>query len=160
MAAINSMAANSLRCVAIAYRSYELGKIPKDEEHLTQWALPEDELVLLGIVGIKVSTKTPSFLLYCSVLDFFSIIFVGMLIPGMWELFISFMLNLSILQCASFQNMTICESCKIGYNFLFPYILSSSRLGVGSVRFGWFLHRTELFGVDFVCNRHRPKVLT
>ncbi|XP_048318312.1 calcium-transporting ATPase 9, plasma membrane-type isoform X2 [Ziziphus jujuba] len=52
-AAIDSMAANSLRCVAIAYRSYELGKIPKDEEHLSQWALPEDELVLLGIVGIK-----------------------------------------------------------------------------------------------------------
>lgn len=57
-AAIDSMAANSLRCVAIAYRSYELGKIPKDEEHLSQWALPEDELVLLGIVGIKVSIKT------------------------------------------------------------------------------------------------------
>lgn len=52
------MAASSLRCVAIAYRSYELDKIPTEEEHLTQWALPEDDLVLLGIVGIKVSKTT------------------------------------------------------------------------------------------------------
>ncbi|KAF3430971.1 hypothetical protein FNV43_RR25701 [Rhamnella rubrinervis] len=52
-AAIDNMAASSLRCVAIAYRSYELDKIPTEEEHLTEWALPEDDLVLLGIVGIK-----------------------------------------------------------------------------------------------------------
>ncbi|KAL5554547.1 hypothetical protein UlMin_041948 [Ulmus minor] len=52
-AAIDNMAARSLRCVAIAYRSYELDKVPTEEEHLAQWALPEDELVLLAIVGIK-----------------------------------------------------------------------------------------------------------
>lgn len=51
--AIDDMAARSLRCVAIAYRSYELDKIPSNEEDLAQWSLPEDELVLLAIVGIK-----------------------------------------------------------------------------------------------------------
>ncbi|XP_021895915.1 calcium-transporting ATPase 9, plasma membrane-type-like isoform X2 [Carica papaya] len=52
-AAIDSMAASSLRCVAIAYRSFELDKVPKDEESLDKWVLPEEELVLLAIVGIK-----------------------------------------------------------------------------------------------------------
>lgn len=51
------MAARSLRCVAIAYRSYELDKIPSNEEDLSQWSLPEEELVLLAIVGIKVTFK-------------------------------------------------------------------------------------------------------
>ncbi|KAI5436496.1 hypothetical protein KIW84_022839 [Lathyrus oleraceus] len=51
--AIDDMAARSLRCVAIAYRSYELDQIPSNEEDLNQWSLPEDELVLLAIVGIK-----------------------------------------------------------------------------------------------------------
>ena len=52
--AIEDMAASSLRCVAIAYRSYEMEKVPTDEEQLAQWVLPEDDLVLLAIVGIKV----------------------------------------------------------------------------------------------------------
>ncbi|XP_062076532.1 calcium-transporting ATPase 9, plasma membrane-type-like [Humulus lupulus] len=51
--AIDNMAANSLRCVAIAYRSYELDKVPSEEEQLSHWALPEEELTLLAIVGIK-----------------------------------------------------------------------------------------------------------
>lgn len=51
------MSVRSLRCVAIAYRSYELDKVPTDEENLAQWALPEDDLVLLAIVGIKVNIK-------------------------------------------------------------------------------------------------------
>ncbi|KAK4838265.1 hypothetical protein QYF36_012378 [Acer negundo] len=51
--AIDEMAARSLRCVAIAYRSYEMDKVPSDEESLGQWVLPEDDLVLLAIVGIK-----------------------------------------------------------------------------------------------------------
>jgi Ca2+-transporting ATPase len=51
--AIEDMAAGSLRCVAIAYRSIEMEKV-SDEEQLDQWALPEDDLVLLAIVGIKV----------------------------------------------------------------------------------------------------------
>ncbi|TXG69533.1 hypothetical protein EZV62_004468 [Acer yangbiense] len=53
MDAINEMAARSLRCVAIAYRSFEMDKVPSDEESLDQWVLPEDDLVLLAIVGIK-----------------------------------------------------------------------------------------------------------
>lgn len=47
------MAAGSLRCVAIAYLPYE-ENVPTDERQLADWALPEDELVLLAIVGIKV----------------------------------------------------------------------------------------------------------
>lgn len=52
--AIENMAADSLRCVAIAYRSYEKEKVPNNEDLLAQWSLPDDELVLLAIVGIKV----------------------------------------------------------------------------------------------------------
>lgn len=51
--AIEDMAASSLRCVAIGYRPYDIKDIPQDEEQLTKWALPEDELILLAIVGIK-----------------------------------------------------------------------------------------------------------
>ncbi|KAK2969950.1 hypothetical protein RJ640_008290 [Escallonia rubra] len=51
--AIEDMAARSLRCVAIAYRTCENDQIPADEEQLAQWQLPEDDLVLLAIVGIK-----------------------------------------------------------------------------------------------------------
>ncbi|KAI3410632.1 uncharacterized protein J3R85_018634 [Psidium guajava] len=51
--AIEDMAASSLRCVAIAYRTYDLKDIPTDEEQLTEWALPEDELILLAVVGLK-----------------------------------------------------------------------------------------------------------
>ena len=63
--AIEDMAANALRCVAIAYRTYELEKVPTDEEELSYWALPEDDLVLLAIVGIKVYPKEARFN-YCS----------------------------------------------------------------------------------------------
>ncbi|KAK6942036.1 hypothetical protein RJ641_027413 [Dillenia turbinata] len=51
--AIEDMAAGSLRCVAIAFRNYEAEKVPTDEEQLSQWALPEDQLVLLAIIGLK-----------------------------------------------------------------------------------------------------------
>ncbi|PON79530.1 P-type ATPase [Parasponia andersonii] len=51
--AIEDMAANALRCVAIAYRTYEHEKVPADEDDLSRWALPENDLVLLAIVGIK-----------------------------------------------------------------------------------------------------------
>lgn len=62
--AIDDMAARSLRCVAIAYRPYELDKVPTDEESLGKWVLPEDELVLLAVVGIKVCIFTPSLFLF------------------------------------------------------------------------------------------------
>ncbi|KAG7540966.1 P-type ATPase cytoplasmic domain N [Arabidopsis thaliana x Arabidopsis arenosa] len=51
--AIDDMATRSLRCVAIAFRTFEADKIPTDEEQLSRWVLPEDDLVLLAIVGIK-----------------------------------------------------------------------------------------------------------
>ncbi|XP_057987929.1 calcium-transporting ATPase 8, plasma membrane-type isoform X2 [Hevea brasiliensis] len=51
--AIEDMAAGSLRCIAIAYRSYEIDKVPVGEQELSQWALPEDDLVLLAIIGLK-----------------------------------------------------------------------------------------------------------
>lgn len=63
-AAISDMAARSLRCVAIAYRSYQLEKIPIDEQRLDQWDLPADDLVLLSIVGIKVRIN-PCDTIYC-----------------------------------------------------------------------------------------------
>lgn len=53
-AAVDEMAARSLRCVAIAYRSCEPDEVPTDEESLDKWTLPEEELILLAIVGIKV----------------------------------------------------------------------------------------------------------
>ncbi|KAK3122188.1 hypothetical protein QOZ80_8BG0666200 [Eleusine coracana subsp. coracana] len=48
---IEDMAATSLRCVAFAYRPCEPEKIP--EEDIANWKLPEDDLTLLGIIGIK-----------------------------------------------------------------------------------------------------------
>lgn len=50
--AIGNMAASSLRCVAIAYRPYEVEKVPTEEE-IDHWEIPEGDLILLAIVGIK-----------------------------------------------------------------------------------------------------------
>nr|KYP52553.1 Calcium-transporting ATPase 10, plasma membrane-type [Cajanus cajan] len=50
---IEDMAADSLRCIAIAYRSYEKENVPTSEEELAHWSLPEDDLVLLAIIGLK-----------------------------------------------------------------------------------------------------------
>lgn len=56
---IEDMAAKSLRCVAFAFRPYEYKDIPSEEERET-WILPEDDLILTGIVGLKVfSCKFP-----------------------------------------------------------------------------------------------------
>ncbi|XP_057770087.1 calcium-transporting ATPase 9, plasma membrane-type-like isoform X2 [Salvia miltiorrhiza] len=51
--AINNMAEKSLRCVAVAYKTFEADAVPTDQEQLAQWTLPEDDLVLLAIIGIK-----------------------------------------------------------------------------------------------------------
>lgn len=48
------MAARSLRCVAFAFRSCEMEEVPTIEEELEHWNLPEDNLVLLAIAGLKV----------------------------------------------------------------------------------------------------------
>ncbi|KAM7469858.1 hypothetical protein LguiA_008041 [Lonicera macranthoides] len=50
---IDDMAVRSLRCIAFAFRSYELGNIPSDEEKLANWDLAEADLVLLAIVSLK-----------------------------------------------------------------------------------------------------------
>ncbi|GKD88487.1 calcium-transporting ATPase 9, plasma membrane-type protein [Tanacetum coccineum] len=47
------MGTRSLRCVALAYRNYDKDGIPVNEGQPTEWNLPEDDLVLLAIVGIK-----------------------------------------------------------------------------------------------------------
>ena len=60
------MAASSLRCVAIAYRIYDVDKVPADEQQKTQWALPQDDLVLLAIVGIKVCAAINSMFMITS----------------------------------------------------------------------------------------------
>lgn len=55
------MAAKSLRCVAIAYQTCNVDEVPIDEEQLAQWILPEDGLILLAILGIKVLTLNHAF---------------------------------------------------------------------------------------------------
>lgn len=50
---IEDMAAASLRCVAFAYRTHRMDDVP-DEDQRAEWKLPEDNLIMLGIVGIKV----------------------------------------------------------------------------------------------------------
>lgn len=67
--AIGDMASGSLRCVAMAYRLYEVEKVPSTEEQLDQWALPEDDLVLLAIVGIKVYVSMFPFMVYILLVD-------------------------------------------------------------------------------------------
>lgn len=50
---IEGMAAATLRCIAFAYRTCDLHNVPVDEEQRQSWQLPEDNLTLLAIVGIK-----------------------------------------------------------------------------------------------------------
>eukprot|EP01018_Ginkgo_biloba_P006566 Gb_12865 [translate_table: standard] len=50
---IEKMAAATLRCVSFAYRECNPDSVPADEEHRRLWQIPEDDLTLLAIVGIK-----------------------------------------------------------------------------------------------------------
>lgn len=50
------MAEESLRCVAFAYRTLDLNYVPNEEERIN-WELPDNELALIGIVGMKVHAK-------------------------------------------------------------------------------------------------------
>lgn len=67
--AIDDMAARSLRCVAIAYRVFEVEKVPTSDEELENWQLPEGDLILLAIVGIKVCLTCFVLDRYCFVRD-------------------------------------------------------------------------------------------
>ncbi|KAI4379676.1 hypothetical protein MLD38_005941 [Melastoma candidum] len=49
---IEDMAGCCLRCVAIAYKTCKMEDIPTNDEQ-GKWALPEDDLILLAIVGLK-----------------------------------------------------------------------------------------------------------
>ncbi|XP_073098761.1 calcium-transporting ATPase 5, plasma membrane-type isoform X1 [Elaeis guineensis] len=49
---IEDMAAVSLRCISFAYRPYDLKNVPSEEQR-DNWQLPEDDLILLAIVGMK-----------------------------------------------------------------------------------------------------------
>lgn len=40
--------------MAIAYRPYDAKSVPSTAEELENWQLPESDLILLAIVGIKV----------------------------------------------------------------------------------------------------------
>lgn len=53
---IEDMASASLRCIAFAYRHFNLENIPNEEQR-NDWLLPEDDLILLAIVGMKVGPK-------------------------------------------------------------------------------------------------------
>lgn len=57
MREIEYMAKRSLRCIAFAYRTYDIEHVPSNKEQLEQWKLPEDDLVLLAIAGLKVHKK-------------------------------------------------------------------------------------------------------
>uniref|UniRef100_A0A453L6A4 Calcium-transporting ATPase n=3 Tax=Aegilops tauschii subsp. strangulata TaxID=200361 RepID=A0A453L6A4_AEGTS len=48
---IDDMAMSSLRCIAFAYCTCELTMVPRED--LDKWQLPDDNLTLLGMVGIK-----------------------------------------------------------------------------------------------------------
>jgi Ca2+-transporting ATPase len=50
---IEEMAGRSLRCVAFAYKLCKSEDIPDVEEELAHWDLPENDLILLAIAGLK-----------------------------------------------------------------------------------------------------------
>ncbi|XP_071709373.1 calcium-transporting ATPase 9, plasma membrane-type-like [Rutidosis leptorrhynchoides] len=50
---IETMAAGSLRCVAIAYCPFNWEIFLTSDEELEHWLMPEDDLVLLAIIGLK-----------------------------------------------------------------------------------------------------------
>ena len=59
------MAVESLRCVAIAYRPYDVKSVPSAAAELENWQLPESDLILLAIVGIKVLVSTSFLIAAC-----------------------------------------------------------------------------------------------
>jgi len=49
---IEDMAEQSLRCIAFAYRNLGLEDLPSEEQRIN-WQLPDNDLTLIGIVGMK-----------------------------------------------------------------------------------------------------------
>ena len=60
---IEDMAEQSLRCVAFAYRNLDLKDIPSEEQKIN-WQLPDNDLTLIGIVGMKVHGRNVQILNY------------------------------------------------------------------------------------------------
>ena len=52
-AVIEGMAAQTLRCIAFAYRTLEEADVPCNEEARSKWTVPDKELTLMAIAGIK-----------------------------------------------------------------------------------------------------------
>ncbi|KAL2635517.1 hypothetical protein R1flu_006996 [Riccia fluitans] len=50
---IEGMAAASLRCIAFAYKPLDPTIIPKTEDELRTWQIPDDGLIFIGVIGIK-----------------------------------------------------------------------------------------------------------
>jgi Ca2+-transporting ATPase len=50
---IEDMAEQSLRCIAFAYRNLDLEDVPSEEQRIN-WQLPDNDLTLIGIAGMKV----------------------------------------------------------------------------------------------------------
>ena len=50
---IEDMAEKSLRCIAFAYRNLGLEDVPSEEQRIN-WQLPDNDLTLIGIAGMKV----------------------------------------------------------------------------------------------------------
>ncbi|PUZ74324.1 hypothetical protein GQ55_1G055600 [Panicum hallii var. hallii] len=49
---IEDMAEQSLRCIAFAYRNLDLEDVPSEEQRIN-WQLPDNDLTLIGIAGMK-----------------------------------------------------------------------------------------------------------
>lgn len=60
---IEDMAEQSLRCVAFAYRNLDSKDIPSEEQRIN-WQLPDNDLTLIGIVGMKVHGQDMQILHY------------------------------------------------------------------------------------------------
>ena len=51
---LDDMAGASLRCIAFGYRPLQPSEVAQWAEEKDQWVLPDNDLILLAIVGIKV----------------------------------------------------------------------------------------------------------
>ncbi|CAO2044746.1 unnamed protein product [Urochloa humidicola] len=49
---IEDMAEQSLRCIAFAYRNLDMEDVPSEEQRIN-WQLPDNDLILIGIAGMK-----------------------------------------------------------------------------------------------------------
>lgn len=53
---IEDMAEQSLRCIAFAYRNLDPEDVPNEDQRIN-WQLPDNDLTLIGIAGMKVHVQ-------------------------------------------------------------------------------------------------------